>query len=86
MDMLSANEKTGIHTLSLYIVRSIVKQHGGTIERNHKKQTVGVIVPADKRASCSDEITRQLGAMQEHLSVILLGCMCGKVIIRASRN
>ena len=86
MDMLSANEKTGIHTLSLYVVRSIAKQYGGTIESNHEKKTVGIIVPADKRASCSSEITKQLEAMQEHISVILLGCLCGKVIIRVSKN
>ena len=86
MNMLSANEKTGIHTLSLHIVRSIAKQHGGTIERDHETSTVGVIIPADKKESCSDEISRQLGAVQEHISILMLGCMCGKMIIRVSKN
>lgn len=86
MNILSASEKAGIHTLSLHIVRSIAEQHGGTLETDPATRAVGIVVPKERRDLCSEEICRQLEGMQTHLFVLLLTGVCGKMMVRMSEN
>jgi hypothetical protein len=81
-----STEKTVIRALSLHVVRSVARQHGGTLLKELGTNTVAVLVPSVSRAECTREITKQLDAMREYLYTVMLACSCGKVVVLISNN
>lgn len=79
-------EKTVIRALSLHVVRSIARQHGGTLLKELGTNSVAVLVPSVSRAECTQEITKQLDAMREYLLTMMLAYSCGKVLVLISNN
>jgi len=59
----ATSEKTRFRTLSLYLIRSIVEKHGGTINIDLATNTINVDVPEQEKAACAQEIEEQVGAM-----------------------
>ncbi len=59
----STNEKTRLRALSLYIIRTIVEKHGGTIEVDLATDTINIDVPKAEETACAREIEEQMGSM-----------------------
>lgn len=61
--MWNAGDKTHAKTLSLYIIRSIVEKHGGTLTVDLETDTINIDVPADKEEIVAQEIEDAVGDM-----------------------
>jgi hypothetical protein len=48
---------------SLYVIRSIVEKHGGTIQINVETNTLDIDVPEERRHACAQEIEENMGAL-----------------------
>ena len=59
----ATSEQAKLRALSLYLIRSIVERHGGTIEIDLATDTININVPEKEEASCAQEIEKQVGAM-----------------------
>ena len=59
----ATSEKAKLRTLSLYLIRSIVERHGGTIDVDLATDTINIDVPERDKAACAQEIEEQIGAM-----------------------
>ncbi len=57
------SEKSKLRALSLYLIRSIVEKHGGTITIDLSKDTINIDVPEQEKDACAQEIEEQVGAM-----------------------
>jgi hypothetical protein len=58
----STSEKARLRALSLYIIRSIVEQHKGTIEIDLATDTINIGVPEENRLACAQEIAGKVGS------------------------
>ena len=61
----STNEKSRLRAMSLYLIRSIVEGHGGTIDVDLATDTINIDVPEQEEAACALEIEKQVGKMCE---------------------
>lgn len=59
----STSEKAKLRAISLYIIRSIVERHGGTIEIDLATNTIHIDVPKEEEVACAQEIEEQGSAM-----------------------
>ena len=62
----STSEKSKLRALSLYIIRSIVERHRGSIEIDLATDTFAVInveLPDGEKVACAQEIEEQVGTM-----------------------
>jgi sensor histidine kinase regulating citrate/malate metabolism len=59
----ATSEKSKLRALSLYLIRSIVEKHGGTITIDLSKDTINIDVPEQEKDACAQEIEEQVGAM-----------------------
>ena len=59
----STSEKSKLRALSLYIIRSIVERHGGSIEIDLATDTIDIDLPDDERSACAQEIEEEVGNM-----------------------
>ncbi len=59
----STSEEARLRALSLYIIRSIVESHGGTVEVDLASDTINIDVPEKEQVACSREIEEQVGSM-----------------------
>lgn len=59
----ATSEKAKLRALSLYLIRSIVERHGGTIDVDLATDTINIDVPEKEKAACAQEIEEQVGAM-----------------------
>lgn len=59
----STSEKSRLRALSLYVIRSIVERHGGSIEIDLATDTINVDVPDEEKVACAQEIKEQVGTM-----------------------
>jgi len=59
----ATNEKTRLHALSLYLIRSIVERHGGTIDVDLETDTINIDVPKNEEDACALELEEQVGGM-----------------------
>jgi sensor histidine kinase regulating citrate/malate metabolism len=59
----ATNEKAKLRALSLYLIRSIVERHGGSIDVDLATDTINIDVPEREKAACAQEIEEQVGAM-----------------------
>jgi len=59
----ATSERTRLRTESLYIIRTIVEKHHGTIDIDLKTDTINIDVPDDERTVCAQEIEEQVGGM-----------------------
>jgi len=59
----ATSEKTRFRTLSLYLIRSIVEKHGGTVNIDLATDTIDIDVPEKEKHACAQEIEEQVGAM-----------------------
>ena len=59
----ATSEKTRFRTLSLYLIRSIVEKHGGTVNIDLATDTINIDVPEQEKDACAHEIEEQVGAM-----------------------
>lgn len=50
-------------SLSLYLIRSIVERHGGSVEVDLATDTLYIDVPKEEELACAQEIEAQVGAM-----------------------
>jgi len=59
----ATSEKAKLRALSLYLIRSIVERHGGTIEVDLGTDTINIDLPEQEKAACAQEIEEQVGKM-----------------------
>jgi hypothetical protein len=59
----ATSEKAKLRALSLYLIRSIVERHGGTIDVDLGTDTINIDVPEQEKAACAQEIEEQVGKM-----------------------
>jgi hypothetical protein len=59
----ATSEKAKLRALSLYLIRSIVEKHGGTIVVDLGTDTINIDVPEQEKAACAQEIEEQVGKM-----------------------
>jgi sensor histidine kinase regulating citrate/malate metabolism len=59
----ATSEQAKLRALSLYVIRSIVEKHGGTIEVDLATDTINIDVPKTEELACAREIEEQLGSM-----------------------
>ena len=50
-------------TVSLFVIRSIVEKHGGTVEIDLATDTIHIDVPEKEQIACAQEIEEQVGAL-----------------------
>ena len=55
-------EKGFPRSLLLYIIRNIVKNHGGTMEIDEKTETFMVTIPESRKAECIRELREIINA------------------------
>jgi len=58
-----SSEEARMKAFSLYIIRSIVEKHGGTVDIDLATDTVNIDVPAKEQTACAREIEEQVGSM-----------------------
>lgn len=59
----ATSEKCRLRTLSLYVIRSIVERHGGTIDIDLATDTINIDVPVKEQSACAVEIEEQVGSI-----------------------
>ncbi len=59
----ATNEETKLRALSLYVIRSIVEKHGGSMDVDLATDTINIDVPAKEQAACAQEIEARAGPM-----------------------
>ncbi|KPK30253.1 MAG: hypothetical protein AMK69_03940 [Nitrospira bacterium SG8_3] len=59
----ATSEKSKLRALSLYLIRSIVEKHGGTIQIDLATNTIDIDVPEKEKAACAQELEEQVGTM-----------------------
>ncbi len=59
----STSEKSKLRTLSLYIIRSIVEGHGGSMDIDLTTNTIYIDLPDEEKVACAQEIEEQVGTM-----------------------
>ena len=59
----STSEKSYLRAISLYLIRSIVERHGGTIDVDIKTDTICINVSEKEKTACAQEIEEQVGRM-----------------------
>jgi sensor histidine kinase regulating citrate/malate metabolism len=59
----ATSEQAKLRALSLYVIRSIVKKHGGTIDVDLATDTIKINVPKSEELVCAREIEQQIGSM-----------------------
>ncbi len=59
----ATNEETKLRALSLYLIRSIVEKHGGSMDIDLATDTINIDVPEKEQAACAQEIEEQAGPM-----------------------
>ena len=59
----STSEKSKMRATALYLIRSIVEKHGGTLSVDLRTYTINIDVPKDKKVDCAREIHEAVGGM-----------------------
>jgi len=59
----STSEQARHRAFSLWIIRSIVEKHGGTVDIDLATDTLNIDVPEEEQAACALELERQVGSM-----------------------
>lgn len=59
----ATSEQARLRALSLYVIRSIVEKHGGTIDVDLATDTINIDVPKSEELACAQEIEEQVGPM-----------------------
>ena len=59
----ATSEEARLKAFSLYIIKSIVEKHGGTMEIDLATDTINIDVPEKEQVSCAQEIEEQVGAL-----------------------
>ena len=59
----ATSEQARLRALSLYVIRSIVEKHGGTVEVDLATDTINIDVPQAEEVACAREIEEQVGSM-----------------------
>ncbi len=59
----ATSEQARLRSLSLYLIRSIVERHGGSIEVDLATDTISIDVPKNEEVACAREIEEQVGSM-----------------------
>jgi sensor histidine kinase regulating citrate/malate metabolism len=59
----STGEQSRLRALSLYLIRSIVKKHGGTVDVDLATDTININVPEEEQSDCAQEIEVQVGSL-----------------------
>ncbi|NVM22680.1 MAG: hypothetical protein HWN68_12985 [Desulfobacterales bacterium] len=59
----ATSEEARLRALSLYLIRSIVERHGGTVDIDLATDTININVPEEEQVACAQEIEEQVGAM-----------------------
>ena len=61
----ATSQKSKLRALSLYLIRSIVEKHGGTVEVDLATDTINIDVPKKEQAACAQEIEEQVDHIYE---------------------
>ena len=80
------SEKMRMRALSLYIIRSIVERHNGTIEKDLITDSIDIDLPDDEAAACAQEIGEQMGLVCHHMYSQVDALFRGEVLIRFGSN
>lgn len=59
----SRSQEARLRATALYLIRSIVEKHGGTVEMDLATDTLNIVVPDKERVACAQEIEEQIGEM-----------------------
>ena len=81
-----SSEKARLHALQLYVMRSIAKSHGGTIETDLASQTINVTVPGIQGDACAQEIEEQVSAMAHYIYTQVDALFSGEILVRVNLN
>ena len=58
-----SSEQAEYRSLSLYVIRSIVEKHGGSVQVDLATDTLCIDVPKEEEVACAQEIEEQIGSM-----------------------
>ena len=56
-------EQARLRALSFYLIRSIVQNHGGSIDFDLSTNAININVPDDEQLACAQEIERAVGRL-----------------------
>jgi len=59
----ATSEEARLRALSLYLIRSIVERHGGTVDVDLATDTINIDVPDEEQTACAQEMEEQVGSM-----------------------
>lgn len=81
-----SSEKARLRALSLTVIRSIVKQHHGSVGDDMTSEYVDIDVPDGEVAACAEEIGEQMGLICHHVYTQVDALFKGKVLLRFDAN
>lgn len=58
-----SSEQAKQRSMSLYLIRSIVEKHGGSVQVDLATDTLYIDVPKEEAFACAQEIEEQVGSM-----------------------
>lgn len=58
-----SSEQAKQRSMSLYLIRSIVEKHGGSVQVDLATDTLYIDVPKEEEFACAQEIEEQVGSM-----------------------
>lgn len=81
-----ASEKARLRALSLAVIRSVVKQHHGSVGNGMTSEYIDIDVPDEEAVACAEEIGTQMGLICHHVFTQVDALFKGKVFVRFNGN
>lgn len=81
-----SSEKARLRALSLTVIRSVVKQHEGSVEQDSLSEYIDIDVPDAEAAACAEEIGEQMGLICHHVYCQVNALFKGKLLLPSIVN
>ena len=59
----STGQKAELRATAMFVIRSIVERHHGTMDMDLATNTININVPEQEEVACAEEIEEQVGTM-----------------------
>jgi hypothetical protein len=59
----ATSEEARLKAFSLFVIKSIVEKHGGTVQIDLANDMIHIDVPEKEQCACAQEIEEQVGAL-----------------------